>query len=139
MSSILTPILKLPKHMLSFSQWENIVVLFTTRTDMGTLKPITSPIHRAIRQELSSLYCSSMYNANINSTTMATKIKNKKLTIKYWCNLSRSSRERALKYCYPIHPSIVSLLLDERPTMSEIKNGFWSVVFRKITIPANSS
>jgi len=69
---------------------------------------------------------------------MAAKNKNKKLTIKYWCSLPRSSRERALKYCYPIHPSIVSLLLDERPTTSEIKNGFWSVVFRKITIPADN-
>ena len=66
------------------------------------------------------------------------KTKNKKLTIKYWCRLPRASRERALRYCYPLHESIVQMLLDEKPTTSEIKEGFWSVVFRKITIPADS-
>jgi hypothetical protein len=67
------------------------------------------------------------------------KTKNKKLTIKYWCSLSRGSRERALKFCFPISPSIVEMLLDEKPTTSEIKNGFWLVVFRRITIPRDNS
>lgn len=67
------------------------------------------------------------------------KTKNKKLTIKYWCSLSRGSRERALKYCFPISPSIVEMLLEEKPTTSEIKNGFWLVVFRRITIPQDHS
>ncbi len=66
------------------------------------------------------------------------KTKNKKLTIKYWCSLSRGSRERALKYCFPISPSIVEMLLDETPTKFEIKEGFWSVVFTRITIPRDN-
>ncbi len=66
------------------------------------------------------------------------KTKNKKLTIKYWCSLSRGSRERALKYCFPISPSIVEMLLDETPTRFEIKEGFWSVVFTRITIPRDN-
>ena len=66
------------------------------------------------------------------------KTKNKKLTIKYWCSLSRGSRERALKFCFPISPSIVEMLLDETPTKFEIKEGFWSVVFKRITIPADN-
>lgn len=66
------------------------------------------------------------------------KTKNKKLTIKYWCSLSRGSRERALKFCFPISPSIVEMLLDETPTRFEIKEGFWSVVFTRITIPRNN-
>ena len=66
------------------------------------------------------------------------KTKNKKLTIKYWCSLSRGSRERALKYCFPISSSIVEMLLDETPTTFEIKEGFWSVVFKRITIPADN-
>ena len=66
------------------------------------------------------------------------KTKNKKLTIKYWCGLSRNSRERALKFCFPISPSIVEMLLDETPTTFEIKEGFWSVVFKRITIPKDS-
>jgi hypothetical protein len=66
--------------------------------------------------------------------------KNKKLTIKYWKSLSRGSKERALKFCFPIHPSIVNMLLDEEPTTEEIKkNGFWSLVFRKIKIPHDPS
>ena len=67
------------------------------------------------------------------------KTKNKKLTIKYWSRLPRSSRERALRYCYPISPSIVEMLLDEKPTTSEIKEGFWLVVFRRISIPQDNS
>ena len=66
------------------------------------------------------------------------KTKNKKLTIKYWCSLSRGSRERALKFCFPISPSIVEMLLDETPTRFEIKEGFWSVVFTRITIPRDN-
>ncbi len=67
------------------------------------------------------------------------KNKNKKLTIKYWCSLSRGSRERALKFCFPISPSIVEMLLDETPTKFEIKEGFWRVVFQRITIPRDHS
>ena len=66
------------------------------------------------------------------------KTKNKKLTIKYWCSLSRNSRERALRFCFPLSTSIVEMLLDEIPTKFEIKEGFWSVVFKRITIPKDN-
>ena len=70
---------------------------------------------------------------------MSKKNKNKRLTIKYWCRLPRASRERALRFCFPISPSIVEMLLDEKPTRFEIKEGFWGVVFRRITIPRDNS
>jgi hypothetical protein len=61
--------------------------------------------------------------------------KSKKMTIKYWNSLSEGSRKRALQYCYPIHPAIVDMMLGEKPTTEEIKNGWWSIVFRKVRIP----
>ena len=61
--------------------------------------------------------------------------KTKKMTISYWNGLSRGSRERALKYCYPIHGAIVEMLLDEKPTTKEVKDGWWTTVFRKVRIP----
>ena len=64
----------------------------------------------------------------------AKKTRTKKLTIKYWQSLERGSRERALRFVFPISPAIVSMLLDEKPTQEEIKHGFWSLVFRKIRI-----
>lgn len=70
---------------------------------------------------------------------MARRSNNKRLTIKYWNSLSRGSKERALKYCFPIHPSIVEMLLNEKPTTREIKNGFWSLVFNRIQIPKDNS
>lgn len=63
------------------------------------------------------------------------KAKTKKMTIKYWNSLSEGSRKRALQYCYPIHPAIVDMLLGEKPTTEEIKNGWWTTVFRKVRIP----
>ena len=44
-----------------------------------------------------------------------------------------------MKYCFPISPSIVEMLLDETPTRFEIKEGFWLVVFQRITIPQDHS
>ncbi len=66
---------------------------------------------------------------------MPAKAKTKKLTIKYWKSLPRDSKERALKFVFPIHDAIVQMLLDEDPTTEEIKNGFWSLVFKKIREP----
>ena len=63
---------------------------------------------------------------------MKQESKTKKLTIKYWNSLPRESKRRALKFVFPIHPSIVDMLLDDEPTTEEIKNGFWSPVFKKI-------
>lgn len=61
--------------------------------------------------------------------------KTKKMTISYWNSLSEGSRKRALQYCYPIHGAIVEMLLGEKPTTKEIKNGWWTTVFRKVRIP----
>jgi hypothetical protein len=61
--------------------------------------------------------------------------KTKKMTIKYWNSLSEGSRKRALQYCFPIHGAIVEMLLDEKPTTKEIKNGWWTTVFKKVRIP----
>lgn len=63
---------------------------------------------------------------------------NKKMTITYWKSLKRGSRERALKYCFPISPCIVEMLLDEMPTRKTIKKGFWAIVFGKIQIPGDN-
>lgn len=63
---------------------------------------------------------------------MANRKDTKRLTIKYWNSLERGSQERALKHVFPIHPGIVDMLLSEKPTTAEIKQGFWSLVFSKI-------
>lgn len=64
---------------------------------------------------------------------MAKNAKNtKRLTIKYWNSLERGCKERALKFCFPLHISIVDMLIDEKPTTAEIKHGFWSIVFSHI-------
>ena len=39
--------------------------------------------------------------------------KTKKMTIKYWNSLSDGSKKRALQYCFPIHPAIVEMLMEE--------------------------
>lgn len=65
--------------------------------------------------------------------------KDKKMTIAYWNSLSRSSKERALKYCFPIHASIVEMLLDEKPNHVTDKSSWWYTVFSKVRVPVNSS
>jgi len=59
--------------------------------------------------------------------------KTKKMTIKYWESLSESSRKRALQYCYPIHPAIVEMLMNEKP---DLKSEWWKMVFKKVRIPS---
>lgn len=56
----------------------------------------------------------------------------KKLTIKYWMSLEKDSRERALKFVFPIHDSIVKMLLNDKPTSQDTKKGFWSLVYEQI-------
>lgn len=63
---------------------------------------------------------------------MKQESKTRKLTIKYWNSLPKSSKERALKHVFPIAPAIVKMLLDDEPTTEEIKNGFWKLVFQEI-------
>lgn len=65
--------------------------------------------------------------------------KDKKMTISYWTSLSRGSKERALKYCFPIHQSIVEMLLDEKPNHVTEQGSWWHTVFSKVRIPVNSS
>jgi len=63
--------------------------------------------------------------------------KTKKMTIKYWTDLSVGSRKRALQYVFPIHPAIVEMLLNEKP---DPKNSdWWKMVFTKVGIPSPGS
>ena len=66
-------------------------------------------------------------------TTMA---KTKKMTLKYWNSLSAGSKKRALQYCFPIHPAIVEMLMNEK---TDLKSDWWQMVFKKVRIPAPGS
>ena len=61
-----------------------------------------------------------------------TKAKTKAMTIKYWLKLSEGSRRRALTYVFPIHKSIVEMLLSQTPSR---KDHWWQYVFKKVRIP----
>lgn len=63
--------------------------------------------------------------------------KDKKMTIAYWNSLSKDSQRRALKYCFPIHDSIVEMLLDEKPHNVTEKGSWWYQVFSKVRVPIN--
>ena len=69
-----------------------------------------------------------------SKTTMAQKTK--KMTLKYWAALSESSKKRALQYCFPIHPAIVEMLMNEKP---DLKSEWWKMVFKKVRIPSPDS
>ena len=56
-----------------------------------------------------------------------TKAKTKAMTIKYWLSLSEGSKKRALTYVFPIHKSIVEMLLNQNPSR---KDHWWAYVFR---------
>ena len=59
----------------------------------------------------------------------------KKMTIRYWNSLERSSKERALHYVFPTMKFTVEMLLDEQPNL---KNDLWKFVWRKVRIPIES-
>lgn len=65
--------------------------------------------------------------------------RSKKMTIKYWNSLSRGSRERALKYCFPTLPFTVEMLLDEKPRNVKDRGEYWWYVFSKVRIPDDNS
>lgn len=65
-----------------------------------------------------------------------TKNKTRAMTIKYWLTLSEGSRRRALTYCFPIHKSIVNMLMDQSP---DRKDPWWQLVFKKVRIPEEGS
>ena len=58
--------------------------------------------------------------------------KTKKMTLKYWASLREGSKRRALTYCFPLHKSIVDMLLDDKP---KPKDFWWGLVWRKVRIP----
>ena len=59
--------------------------------------------------------------------------KTKKLTLRYWNSLSEGSRKRALTYCFPINPSTVEMLMNEKPDPKD--QAWWAYVFKKVRIP----
>lgn len=61
----------------------------------------------------------------------------KKMTIRYWNSLERSSRERALCHVFPINRCIVDMLLDEEPNPKQ--SPFWGLVWKKVRIPNKES
>ena len=65
-----------------------------------------------------------------------TMAKTKKMTLKYWNSLSDGSKKRALQYCFPIHPAIVEMLMEEKP---DLKSDWWQLVFKKVRIPCPGS
>lgn len=86
-----------------------------------------------IMKEINSL------NDRLCSKIRKERDKDKKMTISYWNSLSKGSQERALKYCFPIHASIVEMLLNEKPNHVTEKGSWWWQVFSKVRIPLNSS
>lgn len=65
-----------------------------------------------------------------------TKAKTRAMTIKYWLSLSEGSKKRALTYVFPIHKSIVEMLMDQTPSR---KDHWWQYVFKKVRIPEDGS
>ena len=59
--------------------------------------------------------------------------KTKKMTLRYWNSLSEGSKKRALTYCFPIHPSTVEMLLNEKPDPND--GTWWAYVWKKVRIP----
>lgn len=86
-----------------------------------------------IMKELQSL------NTRLCNKIRKERDKDKKMTIGYWNSLSKESQERALKYCFPIHPSVVEMLLNEKPSKVTDKGSWWWQVFDKVRIPLNNS
>lgn len=88
---------------------------------------------KKIMREVNSL------NTRLCNKIRKEKDKDKKMTISYWVSLSRDSKERALKYCFPIHAEVVKMLLDEKPAHVTDKSSWWYTVFSKVRVPLNSS
>ena len=59
----------------------------------------------------------------------------KKLTIKYWNTLKRSSKERALSMVYGNQHGIINMLLNEKPKK---KSPVLKIVFNKVRIAEDS-
>lgn len=60
----------------------------------------------------------------------------KKITQRYWKTLERGSRERALKHVYPTNPTLVDMMLAEKPDM---KSPYWRLAFETIKMDPEMS
>lgn len=61
----------------------------------------------------------------------------KKMILKYWSELSRGSKERALTRIFPINAMMVRILAaEEHPDLS---SSIWKFVFKDIKIPESNS
>lgn len=56
----------------------------------------------------------------------------KKISIKYWNTLSKGSKERALRACYPNGEPIVRMMIEQKP---DLKDFFWKRAFSMIRVP----
>lgn len=61
---------------------------------------------------------------------------NKRMTISYWKSLSEGSKRRALTCVFPLHKTVVDMLVDDDPRPSD---PWWSMVWRKVKIPEADS
>lgn len=59
--------------------------------------------------------------------------KTTKMTLKYWQSLSEGSKRRALICVFPLHKSIVDMLIDDKPKPKE--DPWWKMVWRKVRVP----
>lgn len=61
----------------------------------------------------------------------------KKMTLRYWSELSRGSKERALTHIFPMDAMLVRILAaEEHPDRN---NPIWQAVFRDVRIPEDTS
>lgn len=59
------------------------------------------------------------------------------MTLKYWSELSRGSKERALTHIFPMNAMMVRILAaEEHPDLS---NSIWKFVFKDIKIPEDNN
>lgn len=59
------------------------------------------------------------------------------MTLKYWRELSRGSKERALTHLFPMNQVMVRILAaEEHP---DLTNSIWQYVFKDIKIPDDTS
>lgn len=59
--------------------------------------------------------------------------KTTKMTLKYWQSLSEGSKRRALTCVFPLHKSIVDMLIDDKPKPKE--DPWWKMVWREVRVP----
>jgi hypothetical protein len=63
--------------------------------------------------------------------------KTKKMTLHYWNSLSEGSKRRALTCVFPLHKSVVDMLIDDKPNPKD--DAWWGLVWKKVRIPEADS